>query len=209
MHVLFEEAGRFLAGRVLSRGRIVGAGGARQRQAREGQKQPLAAAFRDQRKRHMVGRRACGGQRHRAGPGLEVRPTRSLASPTWPAILLPRPHRSSKPACCWPCSKRRTTSAALARGRFREASAEVLAQALAAIEKSAWWPRKEESPSGPANWPRAPAPRQLLSSCTKFCSSLERTEYKAVVDTLRAPPRPRRWRCCNRPAPSARPTSSH
>ena len=97
----------------------------------------IAAEVREARARRAAARGAGAGRRASSWtwPG-NSRPRRNSASPTWRATTsAPRPRwRSRRPRCC-ACSRRRTTSAAPARAASSKAPAEILQQALAAIEK--------------------------------------------------------------------------
>jgi exoribonuclease-2 len=91
------------------------------------------------------------------------------------------------------------------KGRFKKAPAEILQQALAAIEKKkqAGADRRLGRELG-----RASARSPSASSSTRSCSSPTRTRPNTRPWSRPAAPRTwRRWSCC-RPAPSTRPTSS-
>ena len=134
-YALFEDAGKFLAGRVMSRGRRLGAGRARLRQARQGQgRQRRCCASRSRRPP------SCCAEAQRAGRASidldlawEFAPEERVRLRRPGARLLRRQGRrwrSRRRRCC-ACSRRRTTSAALGKGRFRKAPAEIVKAALA------------------------------------------------------------------------------
>ena len=176
MYALFEDAGKFLAGRVMSE-----ADSSLQVELDSGKRVKVKSAnvllkFEQARPRRAARRGPAPGRRDRPRPGLGIRARRRIRLRRPRARLLRRQgrRRRSRPRRCSACSRRRTTSAASARAgsrRRRKRSSRrrcwpSSARSSSAAQIDAWAQR--------AGGGRA-ARRRSASSSTASCSSPTRT----------------------------------
>ena len=210
MFALFEEAGKFQAGRVLSE-----AESSAQVELDSGKRVKVKAAnillkFEKPSPAELMREAQALAADHRPGPGLGIRARRrNSASPTWRAtISARRPRWRSRRRRCFACSRRRTTSAAPARAASRRRRPKSCSRR---------WPRsrrrsrcRPRSPPGPRNWPPAPARAPIREQLFKILFKPDKNapEYKAVVEASRATHTAAAGPAANAPARSPRPTSS-
>ena len=188
MFVLFEEAGKFMAGRVLSE-----AEASAQVELDSGKRVKVKAAnilikFEKPAPAELMAQAARRWRRPSSWswPGSS-RPRTNSALPTWRAtISAPTPRWRSRPARCFACSRRRTTSAAPARGVSRRRRPRSCSRR---------WPpsrRRRSScsrlPTGSAELGAGRCPQPIREQLYKILFKPDKNapEYKAVVEASRA-----------------------
>ena len=212
MFVLFEEAGKFLGRPRAVGGRCLGPGGAGHRQARQGQGAPTSC---------------CKFEKPAPAELLaEARSARRTASTsTWPGNSRPKGEFgfADLAARVFPAPMPTLVQQAAAllalfeaphyfrragKGRFKKAPAEIVQQALAAIEKKKQVQAQIAEWAGAAGRGRMPGadPRAALQDPVQ--ARQERARIQGRGRGLARHADARRSTCCSAPAPSTRPTSS-
>jgi exoribonuclease-2 len=208
MHVLFEEAGKFMAGRVLSE-----AEASSQVELDSGKRVKVKAAnilikFEKPAPAELLAQAAAVAQTIELELAWEFAPEGEFSFAD-----LARDYFSADATLAQQAGALFRLFEAphyfrrAGKGRFKKAPAEILQQALAAIEKKKQ-SSSSRSPTGPPSWPPAAARSRSASSCTRSCSSRqERARVQGRGRGLaRHPAAP--LDLLQRPAPSTRPTSS-
>ena len=210
MFALFEEAGKFQAGRVLSEADSSVAGRAGQRQARQGQGRQHPAEVRQARAGRAAARGAGAGRRPSSWtwPG-NSRPKRNSASPTWRAtISATTPSLAQQAAALLRLFEAPHYFRRAGKGRFARRRPKSCSRRWPRIEKKkqvqaqiAAWAAELVAGSCPA-----PIREQLFKIL--FKPDKNAPEYKAVVEASRARAARAAGPAASAPAPSTRPTSS-
>jgi exoribonuclease-2 len=175
LFVLFEEAGKFLAGRVLSESRCSHAGGARLGQARQGEGRQCPAEVRQAR----AGRADRRGQRLASDIELDLawefapEAEFGFADLARDYFSANGPRSRSRPPRCSACSRRRITSAAPARAASRRRPRKSCSRRWLGIEKKRQQAGADRRLGQGTGRRRCPAPS--ASSSTRSCSSRTRT----------------------------------
>ena len=177
MYALFDDAGKFHAGRVMSE-----ADSSMQVELGSGKRVKVKAAnvllqLRQARSpAELLAEAQALAARDRSRPGLGVRARGRVRLRRPGARLLRRQgrRRRSRPRRCSACSRRRTTSAALGKGLFRKAPEEIV-QGGAARHRAQEAGRGADRRLGRRAGRPAAARRRSASSSTRSCSSPTRT----------------------------------
>jgi exoribonuclease-2 len=210
MYALFEEAGKFLAGRILSEAEASRPGGARQRQAGQGQGRQHLLRFEKPAPAELMAQAQARGQTIELELAWEFAPEDEFGFAD-----LARDYFSGKATleqqagALLACTRRRITSAAPARAAFKKAPGRNRA-AGAGRHREEKTGAGSRSPSGPSELGQGECPAPIREQLYKILFKPDKNapEYKAVVEASRATHTGAAGRCCKRPAPSTRPTSS-
>ena len=189
MYALFDDAGKFLAGRVMSE-----ADASMQVELDSGKRVKVKAAnvllrFEQPAPAELLARGAGAGRRDRPRPGLGVRARRRvrLRRPGARLLRRQRRRRRSRPRRCSACSRRRTTSAASARASSARRRTRSCKAALAAHRAQEAGSRRRSTP-GPTSWSAAQCPAPIREQLYRILFKPDKNapEYKAVVEAARA-----------------------
>ena len=174
-YALFDDAGKFLAGRVMSE-----TDASLQVELDSGKRVKVKASTcccsstRRSRPNCSMARARWRPRSTSSSPGSS-RPKPTSASPTWRAtISTPRPTLTSRPRRCFGLFEAPHYFRRVGKGQFQEGRRETVQAALLA-HRAQEGAGGADRPTGPPSWSRAAARRRFASSSTASCSSPTRT----------------------------------